>query len=118
MSCLDEVLHMTASEKGISVDDALDALAHVQRRKLLVALLDHNPQDDSPVVIAPHETDAEAMMRIMKMDHVHLPKLVDYGFIEWDRDKNEVAKGPNFDEIRPMLELLDDHHDELPESWL
>ncbi|WP_246983352.1 DUF7344 domain-containing protein [Halorientalis marina] len=96
----------------------VDALADVQRRKLLVALLEHNPQDDSAVVIADSESESDAVERLVSMQHVHLPKLTDYGFIEWDEDTHEVMKGPNFDEIRPLLELLDDHEDELPDDWL
>jgi len=38
--------------------------------------------------------------------------------LEWDRRNHEVVKGPNFEAIRPLLELLDDHQDELPEDWL
>ncbi|WP_336336908.1 transcriptional regulator [Haloarcula brevis] len=102
----------------LSFDDMVDALADVQRRKLLVALLEHNPQDDTPVVIADSESDADAVERLVTMQHVHLPKLVDYGFIEWNEETHEVTKGPKFDEIRPLLELLDDHEDELPADWL
>jgi len=29
-----------------------------------------------------------------------------------------VIKGPNFDEIKPLLELLENHEDELPTDWL
>lgn len=101
-----------------SFDDILAALAHVQRRKLLVALLDHNPQDDTPVFIADDKSDLDPIERLVEMRHNHLPKLADYGFIEWDKDVNEVSKGPNFDEIKPILELLVAHEDELPPDWL
>ncbi|MEA5388103.1 transcriptional regulator [Haloarculaceae archaeon H-GB11] len=101
-----------------SFDDMVDALADVQRRKLLVALLEHNPQDDAPVVIADSESESDAVERLVAMQHVHLPKLADYGFIEWNKETHEVAKGPKFDEIRPLLELLENHEDELPADWL
>lgn len=102
----------------VTFDDALDALADVQRRKLLLSLLDHNPQDGDPVAIGGTESETEALQRLTTMNHVHLPKLVDYGFIEWDREANEVSKGPEFVEIRPLLELLDEHADDLPEEWV
>lgn len=102
----------------ISFDDIVDALADVQRRTLLIALLEHNPQDDTPVVVADSDTEADAVERLVTMQHVHLPKLVDYGFVEWDEETHEVTKGPNFGEIRPLLELLEDHEDELPDDWL
>lgn len=89
--------HQTAS-----FDTMLDALGDVQRRILLVGLLKHNPQDDSPTIIADHERE----------------RLEEYGFIEWDKENSEVSKGPAFDEIRPLLELLDNHEDELPTDWI
>jgi len=104
------------SKKRVTFDEFLDAFSDVQRRKLLIALMDHNPQNDLPVVIA--EDGVAEMSRLVEMRHVHLPKLVDYGFIEWDRDKNEVSKGPKFDEIQPLLELLENHDEELPPGWL
>ncbi len=99
-------------------DDLLDALGHVQRRKLLRALLVHNPQDDESVVVDPDESHEEELERLIQMQHVHLPKLEEHGFIDWNRDTNEVSKGPTFDEIRPLLELLADHEEELPDDWL
>jgi hypothetical protein len=99
-------------------DEMLDALADVQRRKLLVALLEHNPQGDAPAAVAGSRGESDALERLVRMDHVHLPKLAEYGFIDWDQEANEVAKGPNFDEIRPLLELLADHDDDLPPDWL
>lgn len=105
-------------EKTTAFDDMVNALANVQRRKLMVALLEHNPQDDTPVVVADSESESDAVKRLISMQHVHLPKLSDYGFIEWNEETHEVVKGPNFDEIRPLLELLDNHADELPADWL
>lgn len=102
----------------ISFDTLLDAMAHVQRRKLLMALMEHNPQDDLPVVIGDDGDAADVMDRLVTMHHQHLPKLAEYGFIEWDRDSHEVHKGPQFQEIRPLLKLLDAHGDELPPDWL
>ena len=113
-----QLLIMKNMGELVKFDDALDALAHVQRRRLLLSLLEHNPQDDSPVVLGDTESEKEALESLTAMNHVHLPKLVEYGFIEWDRESNEVTKGPDFPEIRPLLELLDDHADELPEGWL
>lgn len=99
-----------------SFDEVLAVLANVQRRKLLVALLEHNPQNDSPVKVVGDDT--EAVERLVAMNHVHLPKLEEHGFVRWDQSSHEVVKGPNFEEIRPLLELLVAHEDELPEGWL
>lgn len=98
-----------------SFDDAIDALADVQRRKLLVALLEHNPQDVAPDTDRDEAADDD---RQIQMEHVHLPKLERYGYIDWDRRSHQVVKGHNFDELRPLLELLDGHESELPQGWV
>jgi hypothetical protein len=109
---------MDSGEQERTFDEIFDAFSHVQRRKLLRALLIHNPQDDDSVVINADESMDEEFTRLVEMQHIHLPKLEDYGFIDWNEKTNEVSKGPNFEEIRPLLELLVDHEDELPDGWL
>ena len=101
------------------LDEMLLALADEHRRRLLVALLEHNPQDDSEVRIPEevHVGDVELEQLQSAMFHRHLPKLEDLGFVRWDRTNHQVVKGPRFDEIRPLLELMRTHADELPIDW-
>ncbi|WP_254533418.1 DUF7344 domain-containing protein [Natrinema gelatinilyticum] len=102
------------------LDSMLDILSNRYRRGVLVALLDHNPQDvDDPQVpndVHLESGDLEQLM--INTRHTHLPKLADAGFIEWDQETNTVLKGPQFEEIRPLLELMANHADELPDDWL
>jgi hypothetical protein len=98
------------------LDCVFDALAHKYRRKVLVAVLEQHPQADDDIQIpadVPLEGEDMAACEVA-MTHNHLPKLADHGFIDWDRDSNTVRKGPHFEEIRPLLELMCDHADE----WL
>lgn len=92
-------------------DTAFDALANEHRRDLLVALLDENPPDAA--VHASGAVDAGALKSKhgvqTAMYHSHLPKLVDYGFIRWNVDTQEVARGPHFGELRPLLECIDEY---------
>jgi hypothetical protein len=113
---------MTGREDATNadLDAALDALANKYRRRVLVALLEHNPQDDDDRQIpedVPVESD-ELDRLLVQMRHCHLPKLAESGFIKWDRETNTIQTGPQFDEIRPLLELLQNHADELPDDWL
>ncbi|WP_123537816.1 transcriptional regulator [Halosimplex salinum] len=107
---------MSNTLKSISFDDMMDAVADVQRRELLVALLDHDPQRDVPVTVDRDARDAVKTLFMMKQ--VHLPKLVEYDFVDWEPTDYEVKKGTRFDEIKPLLELLDDYEDELPADCL
>jgi SOS-response transcriptional repressor LexA len=88
-------------------DNAFNALAHEQRRTLLLDILESNPQDADvePATGESAPTDAEQRAQT-EMYHVHLPKLEEYGYIEWDEDTNEIIKGPQFEEIRPLLEFI------------
>ncbi len=91
-------------------DNTFDALAHEQRRTLLLDILESNPQDETcgSLKRKSASTDAEHGGQ-MAMYHSHLPKLEDYGYIEWNKDTHEVVEGPRFEEIRPLLEWVDDH---------
>jgi len=40
------------------------------------------------------------------------------GLIDWDRQSGELSKGPNWNEIAPLLQLIADNRDELPDEWL
>ncbi len=95
------------------VADYCGALAHVERRRCLLTLLDR----DRPVEVAtavagtPALTDRRAALR-----DVHLPKLVALGLVDWDPRTRLVRKGPTFDEVEPLLRSLDDNRDRLPEG--
>lgn len=108
-----------ATAKQLDFDTAIDALADPYRRQLLVALLEHNPQDDDncdPLDLVAEE-DEPGVLEI-ELVHTHLPKLEAMGYISWNRTTDKISKGPNWDEIAPLLELIDNHRDELPDGWL
>lgn len=99
--------------------DLLNAISNPYRRQLLVALLEHNPQDDDdwdPLDILTDGEEADNIESIIV--HKHLPKLEDKGFIRWDQANDEISKGPKWDEIAPVLRLIHEHRDELPDGWL
>lgn len=100
-------------------DRVFEALSDPYRRQLLVALLDHNPQDDhdrDPLNIVADEVEPET--REIEVVHRHLPKLEEMGFVRWNQETNEISKGPRWDEIEPLLTLIHNHRDELPDGWL
>ena len=84
------------------LDQALHALSNAYRRELLVALLEHNPQDDTDldplgVVDADddaHATDADDVANTTEVDlvHTHLPVLEQMGYISWNSDTGEISR--------------------------
>ncbi|WP_436908992.1 DUF7344 domain-containing protein [Halosimplex marinum] len=100
------------------MDEYFQALANIHRRRLLVALFEDNSQRDGICVPEDvHEGRTALAALQLEFYHTHLPKLEEAGFIDWNQDTHEVVEGPRFDEIRPLLELLGDHADELPDNW-
>ncbi|WP_312909138.1 DUF7344 domain-containing protein [Natronosalvus caseinilyticus] len=88
-------------------DNTFNALAHEQRRTLLLDLLESNPQDAGIESLTGESVLTDAEQRLQTgMYHVHLPKLEDYGYIEWNEETNEIIKGPQFDEIRSLLKFI------------
>lgn len=99
-------------------DEIFHALSDIHRRRVLRSLLVHNLQDHSSISVNSEVlTDSERSTAI-HMRHIHLPMLVQYGFITWDQDTNKISRGPQFEEIRPVLELFAAHEGELPYSWV
>ncbi|SDJ52929.1 hypothetical protein SAMN04515672_0881 [Natronorubrum texcoconense] len=86
-----------------------DALADEKRRRLLFALVEKNSQTEVPITEGfPIDTSS------IEYQHCHLPKLDDYGFIEWTPSTNCVERGPQFEDIRPILLFLSEDCNELP----
>lgn len=94
-----------------------DALKNDYRRRVLVSLLE---REDAEVRVPEdvHVGQRELTVLQAELVHTHLPKLEAAGYIEWDQEQQTVARGPTFDAIEPVLALLHDHRDELPEGWI
>jgi hypothetical protein len=100
----------------------LPAFADRDRRALLLYLVDGNPEDfdDIPehIRVAEH-IDEDARRELVEMlETEHLPLLDENDLIEWDRQRNVIVRGERFDEIRPLLGLISEHRDDLPDGWL
>lgn len=48
------------------------------------------------------------------LEAILFPMLAEAVFIDWDRESGEIRRGPNFEELRPLLESIVAHQDELP----
>jgi hypothetical protein len=67
------------------LDDGFSALVHTERRQLLLALADHNPQQDTTFDCLDAVSDASSERRDdghTRRHRLHLPMLDATGFIE------------------------------------
>lgn len=104
--------------ESITLDQLFTSLSHPSRRRILTTLAEQNPRDQTEFE-SPHfkSEDEELEQFRTTLYHNHLPHLARAGFIDWDRDSDIITRGPNFEEVRPLIDLMDDHQDELPEDW-
>ncbi|WP_226012765.1 DUF7344 domain-containing protein [Halomicrobium salinisoli] len=98
------------------LDDMLLALADRHRRRILLALLDGDPQTVDDIAVRDGErTDEQRLKhRQIHLLHNHLPHLAEAGLVRWERGAGTVEKGPRFAEIRPLIQLLERHRETLP----
>ncbi|SIR66971.1 hypothetical protein SAMN05421858_3248 [Haladaptatus litoreus] len=95
----------------------LEILADPSRRQLLVALDEHNLQEDDIEISADVVTSGDkGAQPTLQMVHTHLPKLADAELIEWDQQTHQVREGPHFDEIQPLVEMVQDHMNNRPSA--
>ncbi|AZQ15963.1 GAF domain-containing protein [Halorubrum sp. PV6] len=99
-----------AIEQRVAFSDAIDsmmeALTSPERRTVLAALL----EEPTGVSIATLEEQLDDETATLRLYHVTLPTLTDAGYIDWDDDVGVVFEGPNFSEIRPLVELLKEYN--------
>lgn len=103
--------HDTVEEYSMSpsqIDGIMDVLSSQVRRCVLIAFLEGISETD--IETLRQRAGVEDAGKVLH--HVHLPKLAHAGYIEWDRDSNVVARGPRYNEIEPLLELLREHSTE------
>lgn len=99
------------------LDEKLDALSHEQRRRLLLALLEH-PLREVPIELGRERAGATSQETRIAMHHTHLPKLEEHGFVRWDRGNGHVVRGPRFEELEPLLVMVTKYRDDLPNGQL
>lgn len=97
--------------------ELLEVLSHPHRRRILTRLNAHNPRNEDEFELDNLADDTLEDVTI-SLVHTHLPKLADAGFINWDRERHVVTRGPRFREIAPLIDLMVAHQDELPATWL
>lgn len=105
------------ANQGTALDEVLDALAHSYRRHILLRLSKAELLDTDEFGRELENGERSGPIH-SQLHHVHLPKLGGGGFVDWDRQTGTVTRGRRFGEVVPLLDLVDEHRDELPDCWL
>lgn len=94
-------------------DRMFDMMAARLRRQILFGLKKGWVNHETDIVNRCSQSDHIKV----QLRHVHLPKLADVDYIDWDPDTGAIQEGGRFEEIEPLLNLIDRHPDELPSGW-
>lgn len=104
-----------------SFDVMFDALCNSYRRRILFAASDHNLGTEgefTPDSLGSDDADnVDLERRKTELYHAHLPELGAADYVEWDPETETIRRGPNFEDIAPLVRLLVEHEDELPGDW-
>lgn len=104
--------------RDTTLGELLEILSHPSRRRILSTLADDNPRDEEEFHAERFASDDEDLEQfLLELSHVHLPQLAEAEFIEWDSETDTIRRGSRFEEIEPLLILIRDHQEELPEGW-
>jgi len=85
-----------------------EALSDTTRREVLLALRDENPRglaELTRVIGGPGV--APARMRV-SLVHNHVPRLVEGGYVVWDREADRLWRGPDWPALEPVLDVVAD----------
>ncbi|WP_416841392.1 hypothetical protein [Haloferax sp. DFSO52] len=111
-----------SAKREPTASNVFDALANRRRRQLLFSLFDADTDTDETIdpveLIADVAEIPDSQATSIELHHVHLPQLDTLGFIEWDSETNEVGHGAAWDEIAPVLDLLQSNQDRFAEELL
>ena len=98
------------------LDELFVALGHRQRRLILLGLLERSSIEVDRLLPTGDDGDADRERLAVEFHHSHLPKLDERGYVEWDGGER-VYRGPKFEKVADVIELLDEHRNRLPGEW-
>lgn len=100
---------MSSYDIRITLNEQMDALVSMERRELLYELQKRPQDSDILENLEPANGESTETEFEIEMHHVHLPKLEQYGFVDWEPESDTVRRGPRFDDLEPMLDTLSSH---------
>lgn len=103
--------------RDASFDELFEMLSVAPRRRILAALKKRNPRQEDEFETQAFARNDEFERYVLELTHNHLPELDAANFIDWDRETDTIVRGSRFEEIEPLLRLLQEHQDELPDDW-
>lgn len=101
-------------------DQLHEALASQERRMIIYSLEDVPEERRIPLPEAAMTpgSSQDPEKTAIRLEHNHLPKLAEAGYVRWELDPFCVQRGPHFEEVEMMFNLIHDSIDQFPESLI
>ena len=101
------------AKESVELTQLVDTLCHPHLWQILTHLSIRDPWpenefDHRAPAFSTDSLDAELV-------HDHLPMLDEAGFVEWNRKRGVVRRGPRFLELVPLIHLSNNHQAVLPQ---
>ena len=104
-----------SESRAVTLETVFSTLRDPVRRRLLTALTETDPLPIEEFVRAIDR--GESTGREIRLHHVHLPKLREADIVDWDPDTGVVRRGPRFEDVEAVVEVLRANEDALPGGW-
>ena len=98
-----------------ALDTVFALLSDPRRRYIVTQLLDAEARPVEAFVRSSDRVDSRT--EEIALHHTHLPKLHGASVVDWDRDAAVVRRGPRFEDVEAVVELLLSNRDALPCGW-
>lgn len=79
------------------------------RRRILFGLIEKERREPLAVPEDVHTGEKKLETLQVELAHNHLPMLQEAGLIRWDRTSHHLYRGPRFDVVRELLNVISDH---------
>ena len=110
-------MRVEIDDSGAAADRCFEALADERRREVLTVLFQSESSLSlTELAVELTRVDADAREadaptdgvehRKVQLYHRHVPKLVDAGLVEFDRDRRTVSLAPEFQDAEDTTDLL------------
>jgi hypothetical protein len=96
-----------------SLNELFEVLSDEYRRYVLWTLADPDRRIDDGLGTTLAAGDGEPDLLELELRHNHLPKLDEYGLVDWDPETETLARGPRFEEVEPFLDVVDERPDDV-----
>jgi hypothetical protein len=101
-------------------DQLHEVLASQERRMIIYSLMEVPKERRIPLPDAAMtpESSWDSEKTGIRLEHNHLPRLADAGYVRWERDPFCVQRGPRFEEAEALFEIIHGSIDRFPESLI